>query len=186
MNTCRETERLLEAYIDGDLSRELQCNVESHLATCEACQAQLALARTVSAELRSLPLQPCPERVLQEVLEKAQPKKGWLGRLLLDLSLLRPRYALGFSLGLVLVIVTVVAVSHRSPPLQSGGPYPQYSEQEIAQARKGILLAFHYVNYASNRTQEVIENEVLPRHVVRPLRQGLEHINLSREKGVSL
>jgi len=42
------------------------------------------------------------------------------------------------------------------------------------------------VNYASSRAQDVIENDVFPRHVVRPLRQGLKHINLSGEKGVSL
>lgn len=185
MSTCRETEHLLEAYIDGDLSQEQRCSVEAHLATCEACQRELALARRVSAGLRSLPLQTCPERILEEVLEKTGQKRGWL-RLLPDLSFIRPRYALGFSLGLVVIMVTVLAITRYGPSPQSGGPYAQYSEQEIAQARKDILLAFGYVNYASSRAQDVIENDVLPRHVVRPLRQGLEYINLSKQKGVSL
>jgi hypothetical protein len=68
----------------------------------------------------------------------------------------------------------------------SGGHHDLYSEQEIALAKKNILLAFGYVNYASNRTQQIIEKDIIPKRVVCPLQRSLEHFHLLRGKGGSL
>ena len=51
---------LLEAYLDGELDRAAVDEVESHLATCATCRAELASLEELRGALRALPKHRAP------------------------------------------------------------------------------------------------------------------------------
>jgi anti-sigma factor RsiW len=54
---CRQTRRVLPAYLNGELKPRARARVARHLATCDTCDAVYSAERMVSRELRStLPL----------------------------------------------------------------------------------------------------------------------------------
>ena len=46
---------LLSAYLDGEVTADEHTLVDAHLATCEACARELAVADEARQQLRSLP-----------------------------------------------------------------------------------------------------------------------------------
>lgn len=57
-------EELLAEYVDGTLADEDRARVEAHLATCEACREEVALAGRARAALRALPAEEPPALTL--------------------------------------------------------------------------------------------------------------------------
>jgi len=47
--TCRQVERLLDAFIDGELSPSQMAEVHAHLLQCPSCQHQVEMIRTVGS-----------------------------------------------------------------------------------------------------------------------------------------
>lgn len=82
-----ETEALLSAYLDGELTGEDRRTVEAHLAACDRCRVLLADLRGVKALVAGLPLEepprpvvvrPRPARRLPELLAVAALVAGLL------------------------------------------------------------------------------------------------------------
>ncbi|UCE17797.1 MAG: zf-HC2 domain-containing protein [Gemmatimonadota bacterium] len=184
MVTCKKIDSLLESFVDGDLALDLSQDIRDHVADCPDCRIKLQLAKDIAAELHCFPQQTCPDSVVQKVLARVQTRrKTVFGRLLPALSQVRPRYDLGFSLGFVLILVAFVSLSIYHPSLIFKDKRPHYTEEEIAQAKKDIYMALGYVNYATNRMQQIIEKEVVPQKVIRPLQKSLDAIHTNKEKG---
>ena len=84
MNHCPETLKAQD-WLDGELAPAEAASFESHLATCAACEAEVAAYRVVFSELRAMPLlDPRPElfnRIMDEVLPHRAPRwvkvLGW-------------------------------------------------------------------------------------------------------------
>lgn len=54
---CRQTRRMLPAYLNGELKPRARARVARHLTICAACDAEYSVSRMVSRELHStLPL----------------------------------------------------------------------------------------------------------------------------------
>lgn len=182
MLDCHEIERLIEVYVDGDLTPELREEVADHTALCPDCEKKLNLAMQIVDELHDLPKQTCPENILQDVYERIQPKrKKRFRQLIPSFWQFRPRYRVGFSIGLAMIVILLLTFSLYPPSHWLPREQPHYSEQEIAMARENILLAFGYVHSATNRTQQIIEKDVLPQRVVRPFQRSLDYIHLNKE-----
>ena len=49
---CRELERALEAYVDGELDASALLTVDGHLAACGACAERVAFGRSMKRALR--------------------------------------------------------------------------------------------------------------------------------------
>ena len=184
MLPCSEIDTLLEAFVDEALEPDQSQKVRDHVAACSACRVKLKLAYRITGELRSLPAQTCPDSVVQNVFakmhSKEKKKRSWP---LPSLFLTRPRYALGFSLGLAVILVVLVSLSIYHPGFLLNWQQPHYTDEEIAQAKKDIYLALGYVNYATSRTQHIIEKDVVPQKVIRPIQKSLDHIHTTKEKG---
>ncbi|MFQ6093621.1 MAG: anti-sigma factor family protein [bacterium] len=184
MMKCIEVDDLLEAHIDGDLAAGLSRRVGEHVATCADCRKKLELALSIAEELRSLPVQECPERVFRSVLKQIQPEsRRRFRRLMPDLSQLRPRLVWGLTCSLAAAVLILITFSLYPPSQWFKGGQPHYTPQEIAQAKKEALLAFGYVNYATSRTQSILEEQIIPAAVLRPLKIGIEAVTESIKKG---
>ena len=185
MLTCKEIDNLLESFVDGELTLDLSQDVRDHVAACPECRVKLELARYIADELHSLPRRACPDTFVQNVLAQVQPKRktirGWLR---FPVSQLRPRYAFGLSF-VAITLVAIISLTVYRPHLLFKDEQPQYTEEQIAQAKREIHMALGYVNYATSRTQQIIENDVVPQKVIRPIQKSLEAIHMSKEKGDS-
>jgi anti-sigma factor RsiW len=96
---CRDLERKLSAYLDGELPpRETQA-VKAHLAACPSCSAALAAMRAAEADLKGLPsMEPSPFFTARAVAAaKAQRPEAGAYRRFLRL----PVPALALMLGLM-------------------------------------------------------------------------------------
>jgi len=186
MMNCHDIENIIEPYVDGDLEPGIRQQVEEHIARCQDCEAKLTLAVRIHDGLGALPKVTCPDSVVQTVSARIErERKGWLGGIKPAWRIFRRRYAVGFAVGVAIIAVTIMTANRYSPSRWFHDEPPQYTQQEIALARQNILLAFGYVHYATNRTQQVIEEDILPRRVVRPFQKSLDHLHLNREKGES-
>ncbi|CAN5255796.1 hypothetical protein BH10PSE14_BH10PSE14_12750 [soil metagenome] len=66
---CPTCEVMVDAYVDGELSAGESVAFESALEACPECRRRLQSARTISAMLRDLPVEPAPD-LLRARLER--------------------------------------------------------------------------------------------------------------------
>ena len=50
--TCAQMDVLISFYIDGDLSKNLKSQVESHLKKCSCCRAKYDIIKTMILDLK--------------------------------------------------------------------------------------------------------------------------------------
>ncbi|MDZ7338438.1 MAG: zf-HC2 domain-containing protein [candidate division KSB1 bacterium] len=160
---------LLDAYLDGELSRRERRQVEAHVRTCPRCRATLDGHRQLHAKLRTIPVLSCPEEVIARVQARCTPQvvRRWH-------AAINPR--LGWRLGVVAATAAVALLillwrkPWQPPPYGEG---PPYTEEQVLQARRDVELAFAYVHHALRLSERTLEEEVLPRQVVKPLKRGV-------------
>lgn len=58
---CPTCEKMVDAYVDGELPARDSAEFEAALATCPGCRSRLEKARQLSSLLRSLPADPVPD-----------------------------------------------------------------------------------------------------------------------------
>jgi predicted anti-sigma-YlaC factor YlaD len=71
---CLDVQAELEAYVDGELSLERSALLEAHLASCRACQAELARLQAVAAALETWPLVMEPAQFTAQVMARVRPR----------------------------------------------------------------------------------------------------------------
>ncbi|HEX9735893.1 MAG TPA: zf-HC2 domain-containing protein [Thermoanaerobaculia bacterium] len=163
---CAEYEALVEAYVDGELAAAESAGLESHLARCAPCAAELALARRVRDELRALPQVACPPAASRAALDYAAAHPP-LGE---RLRRFRSR-RLVWQPAVAMVLAAALGVAYyrlAGPP----PPPPAYSSAEIAQAEAELKLAFAYLGEIGDKASDTIGTEVEQRVVV-PLTRSI-------------
>ncbi|HTR88223.1 MAG TPA: anti-sigma factor [Reyranella sp.] len=80
---CPTCESLVDAYVDGELSATDSADFEHALEACPECRKRLEAARSMSAMLRELPLEPAPDllharidRELRAIAGAAAPRRA--------------------------------------------------------------------------------------------------------------
>jgi anti-sigma factor RsiW len=173
MMKCAEVDDNLEAYVEGDLGPEPGRRLESHVAGCPGCREKLGVAREIASGLRSLPARKCPGEIEQRVFEKIESeKKGWESRLTNLLDLVRFPISLKAAAGLATTLLILLALWVYPPWSWIRNGSPQYTEEEVARAKKAITIAFGYVDHASELAREILVKEDIPGKVLQPIRKG--------------
>lgn len=139
---CEEVLDLLEPWLDGDLPPDEEARVRVHLDSCPSCTAELALARAIQSELRSLPLPDCPPEVLErvrrarggEVIPFGQPERRTS----------RPFRA---ALAAAMLAAAVGASVFFLPPFRNEEP----DSEEVARAAEEARYALAYIGQVSRR-----------------------------------
>ncbi|MBW8873805.1 MAG: zf-HC2 domain-containing protein [Acidobacteria bacterium] len=160
--TCNEALDLLEPYVDGDLSPAEAARLRSHLESCPACAAELALAERIQRELRSLPQLDCPPEIVERVRRQGA-----------EVVPFRPR-----RMGLPLRVAAAAALLALS--LGGGALFVRSQQQhqreraaEIAQATAQARYALALLGRVSRRTGLDVRDEVLARRVVLPAARSI-------------
>jgi len=70
--TCPEVRRLIDPYVDGELSAEDVATVHAHLATCPTCPQQVTDRERLGRLVRAAPYYAAPERLRAAVATNAR------------------------------------------------------------------------------------------------------------------
>lgn len=169
---CQTADSLLEAYVDDEIEAEDRRRLESHLAACAGCSAQLELARRICSELRELEPRSCPQQVTAAVVAHVEAHPSWSRRLA---SWLAPPRRWQPALALLLVAALGLgvwyAVNREAANQQAA---------EVARAEAEVKLALAYLGRISQRTGTAVGAEVLEDRVVTPIARSITEAMLLR------
>lgn len=169
--TCAVVETWLEALLDEELDVRSRRRLEDHLASCDGCAAQLALAERIRFGLRSLPLPPCPDRVTDAVLKEVGAVSGrrWWQRLGENFG--AAVWVPALASLLIVLIASFYLASRSVPPPEEIQP-----SVEVAQAEAEVKLALAYLGQISRATGQAVGQEILGEKVALPMARSLREI----------
>ena len=171
---CEWVQDRIDLYLDGEAGPDETVALEQHAAACTDCAAEIAFARLLTSELRSLPAHTAPAGIVERAEAAARaaaasssPSLGERvaaflgGRLARHFdTMMRPAMA---AMVLVVVAVGVFVISQRARvPTEHNG----YTEAEVAAAAQQARVAFAYVGHYAQRPVQVLRRDVMAERVV--------------------
>src|SRR5262249_3035725 len=149
---CDEVNRLLDAYLDGELDESARPGVQKHLAGCASCRIEAdRIAASSSLVRATLPLYKAPAelkaKIRASLREASAPESHWLIRIRQPLLYAAAILLLGF----------VLATTLRNF-------VPSRNQELISQA-----ITNHACSLMVNHLVDVTSND---RHIVRPWFNG--------------
>ena len=161
--TCNEALDLLEPYVDGDLAPAEAVRLRSHLESCPACAAELALAERIQRELRSLPQLDCPPEIVERVRRQGAEVVPF------RLSFDRRRTSLPIRTLRTLRVMAAAALLALS--LGGGALFVRSQQQrqhavEVAQATEQARYALALLGRVSRRAGLDVRDEVLATNAI--------------------
>lgn len=129
---CRYSHKL-NAYADGELSKEEFEEIQTHLKSCRLCQQELRGITNLNSFLNKYEEQEVPEYLNQRILatvREMETKPFWLGRRIVSFSI-AASIAISFLTGILLADVTFrETYSDDSSPVFSFGQESLYGFYE--------------------------------------------------------
>lgn len=183
---CADVQHDLEAYLDGELSTRRVHQVEAHLSDCQACLAQVHLAKEIHNTLRALPEFDAPAPVIQSIYDqtvRASESKASVSGLLGRWS--RPVWATLAAASLALVLGLALLSPRTMVP-------DQPDAVAIAQAAAEARFALAQVGLATRKAGVAVQHKALRDQIVAPTQRSLaealgrhpEHASGSLQEGV--
>lgn len=151
MMRCETVKELLEAYVEEELSKSRQEEVEAHIASCKLCKHELALTRSIPRLVNSLASNTAvPEDIIPNTLERLHKSPTtrwrWLGSFGAFLS---RRWPLAVAASLLLAIL-LFGISYQRMNREA-----DIAAEEVAAAAAEIELALGIVSAATQDVQLV-------------------------------
>ena len=69
---CKQTDSLIDAYMDGEVIGELKSALDRHAESCADCRARIGQERALRARLESLPIEGPADGFFEDALRAAQ------------------------------------------------------------------------------------------------------------------
>ena len=167
---CHDIADLMDAFLDGTLSRKERSRVKKHLKTCASCKTEWAEQREVEKILSGLPRLRCPQEVTQKIesLTVGTERVSLLDRLLMMGESWGWRWV---PVGLAATAIILVFVLH--PLLDQKEPVP-YTQEEVMKAKNQVKWSLGYIAKTMNQTErEVVEN-VLFKDIPKTVRKSIK------------
>lgn len=158
--SCDRASGLVEACVDGDLPPAERALIADHAAACPACAEQIALAERIRAQLRRLPRQDAPPRVIASIKARARTERPAAA---VDPRWRRPLWAaLAAAVLLVAVAVSLLTPDRHAP-----------SDAELIRAADEARYALARVAQLTSQATRDAGRELSPRLLARPAMDGL-------------
>ena len=173
---CQECQDLVDEYFHQELSFKIKQRVRRHLKSCSVCQTEYLQYEKMLQEIGSLEIQPCPDEVTErvfQILNLAEDKTirfSLINYIIKFLNRYRWKVALAAAtITIVFFMILIYPRMNRQTDIQQ-----QYTEAQIKQAKDQVKLALAYFNEITNRTQKIIEEQVLPHQVIEPMKSSIK------------
>lgn len=154
----------IDSWLDGDLSPSETAELTAHLAACAVCREELRLAQRLRDTLRAMPVERCPDTVVDRVYARIAPSRpGWRERI--GAALWRP--ALAGALAAALLLATAL-VGQREPGVGSLAAY------DAIKAEREARWALAYVGLLGERAGQTLRERVIDERVIVPVVRTLE------------
>lgn len=173
---CEEIRKLLDPFLDGDLSRREKSRVKKHLRECPSCRSALEKERETEEMLAALPRLRCPDGVVRriEALTLGHHKKERVFDRWFHVHLALNWRTL--SLGAAATAVILLFVLHPWVDEPDSVSLP-YTQDEVQKAKDQAKWSLAHIAKTVNRTErEVLEDVILkdlPRTVKKSLREAV-------------
>ena len=118
--------------------------------------------RETAGNVKKVPLEECPDSVIKSLeIKTGKEKRSFV---------IKPAYAFAI---IVLVISTLVFVllNHNKDE------EPVYTKAEVAQAEMQVKTSLAILNKVFKKTENLIENDILPKRVGKPVQKSFSIIN---------
>jgi predicted anti-sigma-YlaC factor YlaD len=180
---CWWIENHIESYLDGDVNPEESEEFERHIKNCERCRRELSLARSILNQIRSLPLQSCPKKVVDEAASKVvadelavegnRPER--LHKVLASIfTYAKKPVTILLLIGTVLVAAVVVQHQHTfTTGTVETQASVEVSREDLESAKISSMLALAYLNRYSKHTCDIIKQKSVPSSMIKKLRRSI-------------
>lgn len=173
---CKICNNLKDDYFDGHLSRKKKKQVSEHLTKCKECSETFREFEKVIKSIQTVEMKKCPDEVVDSVYDILNINDRFLRRKSVldwinEFLFLHSRQ-LGVA-GVAVIVFFLIFVIH-SKINQPSLFEKQYSAHEVEQATDQVKLALAYFNQVTSRTEEIIEKEILPQQVFKPMKSSIK------------
>lgn len=167
---CNEYENLITEYLEETASPSHRIQMESHLAECEKCRSLAELEKSVMKRLSAIPVEPCPDEVIDRVMETItipgmslkESIRKWLQPGL-------PRRFGVASLTASFVVVAMLLLFYIPGQQRQTLEAQKFSPREIQQATVEAKLALAYFTVYSRKAEATLEKIDLDKPVMKPM-----------------
>jgi hypothetical protein len=146
------------------------------------CKALFDEYRKTAISVHSINIEECPGDIVKDTFRRLNDSPGF------NISgMIVSRPALVTVLSVVLLSAVYLAVITTWSPDRRTAQHitnHEYTKQEVAQAQKDVKESLAIVSRILNKTSRQIGEDILPRNVGKPIKQGIEVINQLFPKGV--
>ncbi len=165
---CTTFEAKIIDYLDGDLSKHEQNQLDSHLESCHSCQTVLAKEKAVIQQLQLQPHLDCPDAVISRTLNYiSKQETSWLEKYS---SIFKPDFSWETSLATAVALILIITLAYLPYLENRHSGQDDFTVEEIARATSEAQLALAYFHFYAKKTEAVIEEQVLPRPVLNPIK----------------
>jgi len=173
---CTSVQDRIDAYLADELGDIDRGALESHLASCPNCAAELTLARRLDAGLGALPLEACPPSVTAAVFAHAKANPHPARRTWWTLAW---RPALAGAVAAILLLVTGYIGNNGKVSA------PQFTRAELEQAREQAKWTLVFINQISRKTATDLKDDVLDPQVSQRLLRVVDPKSAPTPKEIS-
>lgn len=173
---CQECENLMDEFFQHQLAVNSKKRIRKHLNICSSCRKTYHDYKNVIQVIQNLEIQSCPDEVVDNVFDilnldrQSNYQLSWITKFAEYLS--RYRFKIGLAGAVVMIIVSMILVYpiiNPKPPVNQ-----QYSNAQVELAKDEVKLALAYFNEITSRTQKIIEEQVLPKQVIAPMKSSIQ------------
>jgi len=167
---CNDFKNLITEYLENTGSPLQRRQVESHLSECETCRALAAREESVIKQLRALPIESCPDEIIDQVMETIdEPPMSLINRIRSWLKV-NPswRYGLASLSGTVAIALLVTFLFIPNQNKHTMGP-DDFTAVEIEQAKKEAELALAYFAVYSSKTTTALQKIRIVEPAISPI-----------------
>ena len=173
---CKECQKLMHDYFDRHLSRKKRKQISEHLKMCQKCSTKFQEYEQMLISIQNIEIKKCPNEVVDSVFNilnihgKTGRRKSIFDRLNEFLFLYSRQLGITGAAVMVFFFVILIHSKINKPPQVKR----QYSTHEVQQATDQVKLALAYLNQVTSRTEEIIEQQILPQQVIKPMKSSIK------------
>lgn len=170
---CYQFQTQIQQWFDGELSVEATAQMQDHLARCSACRQKYQQQKAIATALHQLPQKSCPNRVIRasylQILRRQVSL--WLKNLRAARWRIFPALQYGLVVGILLILVVLTTKHLLQKPVHHT---PQYNAEQIKRGLEDAEWALSYLLYATQKSQLILQKEIMPQKIAAPIKIGAE------------